>query len=87
MTPQREVGTDVVCSRTPQNLLAFKGEENDDGSGVEEDAQEIRLRYDWRCRVETLPEPHQTDRRECDQGEHDSERPSVWKSHSHGIKG
>jgi hypothetical protein len=82
VTPKREVGTDVICSRTPENLLTFRGEDDGDGSGVEEDAQEIRRRHDWRYRFETVPEPYQTDRGECDQGEHDGERPSVWKSHS-----
>ena len=77
VTPKRGVGTDVVCSRTPENLLAFKGEDDGDGSRIEEDAHEIGRRHDRGCRFETVPEPYQTGRRECDQSEHDCERPSV----------
>ena len=87
VTPKREVGADVVCRRAPENLLAFKTEDDGDGSAVEENARQIRLRHDWRCRFETMPEPLQADRSECDQGEHDCERPSVWKSHSCGTEG
>jgi hypothetical protein len=87
VTPKREVGTNVVRSGLPQDLLAFKGEDNGEGSRIEEDAEEIRRRHDWRCRLETVPEPYQTDRRQCDHGEHDCERPNVWKSHSRGAEG
>jgi hypothetical protein len=34
-----------------------------------------------------MTKPYQTDRRQCDQGEHDCERPNVWKSHSRGADG
>ena len=57
VTPQREVGTNIVRSRLPRDLLAFEGENHADGSRIDEDVEEIGRRHDWRCRLETVTEP------------------------------
>ena len=74
----------VVCHRT---CSPSKVKTTVTGVVSKKMLEEIRRRHDWRCRLETVTEPHQTDRRQCDQGEHDCERPNVWKSHSRGADG